>query len=214
MSYRFGKLWHLAIIWAIRKAFQCILQGIRFLLANQTRLSPTSDNDSYLIACFLIKSNFSSSDDYGVSLGDGHSQVGDLSSIHKKNKLSPIRCSLLRQYQTIGDKMLKTWVTEWMSNISLRNASASKKMEWMKWQTVSLCCQSRIVRIVEIWTHYPAGCLQGTFKIWQKGNSWFNFGRVVKTVKRICPTSIKRGDRLVDSSPPASRDIFYCQIFL
>ena len=99
--------------------------------------------------------------------------------------------------QTIGDKMLKTWVTEWMSNISLRNASASKKMEWMKWQTVSLCCQSRIVRIVEIWTHYPAGCLQGTFKIWQKGNSWFNFGRVVKTVKRICPTSIKRGDRLV-----------------
>ena len=84
----------------------------------------------------------------------------------------------------------------------------------MKWQTGSLCCQSRIVRIVEIWTHYPAGCLQGTFKIWQKGNSWFNFGRVVKTVKRICPTSIKRGDRLVDSSPPASRDIFHCQIFL
>ena len=72
-----------------------------------------------------------------------------------------------------------------------------RKLEWMKWQTGSLCCQSRIVRIVEIWTHYPAGCLQGTFKIWQKGNSWFNFGRVVKTVKRICPTSIKRGDRLV-----------------
>ena len=47
MSYIFGKLWHLAIIWAIRKAFQCILQCIRFLLANQTRLSPTSDNDSY-----------------------------------------------------------------------------------------------------------------------------------------------------------------------
>ena len=47
MSYRFGKLWHLAIIWAIRKAFQCILQGVRFLLANHTRLSPTSENESY-----------------------------------------------------------------------------------------------------------------------------------------------------------------------
>ena len=49
MSYIFGKLWHLAIIWAIRKAFQCILQGVRFLLSNHTRLSPTSDNDSYII---------------------------------------------------------------------------------------------------------------------------------------------------------------------
>ena len=47
MSYRFGKLWHLAIIWAIRKSFQCILQGVRFLLAKQTRLSWTSDNVSY-----------------------------------------------------------------------------------------------------------------------------------------------------------------------
>ena len=47
MSYRFGKIWHLAIIWAIRKAFQCIPQGVRFLLANHTRLSPTSENDSY-----------------------------------------------------------------------------------------------------------------------------------------------------------------------
>ena len=47
MPYIFGKLWHLAIIWAIRKAFQCILQGVRFLLANHTRLSPTSENDSY-----------------------------------------------------------------------------------------------------------------------------------------------------------------------
>ena len=47
MPYIFGKLWHLAIIWAIRKAFQCILQGVRFLLANHTRLSPTSNNDSY-----------------------------------------------------------------------------------------------------------------------------------------------------------------------
>ena len=47
MPYIFGKLWHLAIIWAIRKAFQCILLGVRFLLANQTRLSPTSDSDSY-----------------------------------------------------------------------------------------------------------------------------------------------------------------------
>ena len=30
MSYRFEKLWHLAINWALRKAFQCILQGVRF----------------------------------------------------------------------------------------------------------------------------------------------------------------------------------------
>ena len=48
MPYIFGKLWHLAIIWAIRKAFQCILQGVRFLLANHTRLSPTSENESYM----------------------------------------------------------------------------------------------------------------------------------------------------------------------
>ena len=48
MPYIFGKLWHLAIIWAIRRAFQCILQGVRFLLANHTRFSPTSDNDSYV----------------------------------------------------------------------------------------------------------------------------------------------------------------------
>ena len=53
MPYIFGKLWHLAIIWAIRKAFQCILQGVRFLLAKQTRLSGTSDNMSliYLLLC-------------------------------------------------------------------------------------------------------------------------------------------------------------------
>ena len=49
MPYIFGKLWHLAIIWAIRKAFQCILQGVRILLANHTRISPTSDNESYII---------------------------------------------------------------------------------------------------------------------------------------------------------------------
>ena len=48
MSYIFGKLWHLTIIWAIRKSFQCILQGVRFLLAKQTRLSGTSDNESYI----------------------------------------------------------------------------------------------------------------------------------------------------------------------
>ena len=52
MPYIFGKLWHLAIIWAIRKAFQCIQQGVRFLLANHTRHSPTSENDSYI--CFFI----------------------------------------------------------------------------------------------------------------------------------------------------------------
>merc|ERR1712012_1149628 len=48
MPYIFGKLWHLAIIWPIRKAFQCILQGVRILLAKYTRISPTSDNESYL----------------------------------------------------------------------------------------------------------------------------------------------------------------------
>ena len=45
MSYIFGKLWHSAIIWPIRKSFKCILQGVRFLLANQTRLSGPSDNE-------------------------------------------------------------------------------------------------------------------------------------------------------------------------
>ena len=58
MSYIFGKLWHLAIIWAIRKSFQWILQGVKFLLANHTRFSPTSDNDSHTFfanqyICFL-----------------------------------------------------------------------------------------------------------------------------------------------------------------
>ena len=48
MPYIFGKLWHLAIIWAIRKAFQFILQGVRILLANHTRISPTAENDSYI----------------------------------------------------------------------------------------------------------------------------------------------------------------------
>ena len=47
MSYIFGKLWHSAIIWPIRKSFQCILQVVRFLLAKQTRLFGTSDNESY-----------------------------------------------------------------------------------------------------------------------------------------------------------------------
>ena len=32
----------------IRKSFKCILQGVRFLMANQTRLSGTSDNESYI----------------------------------------------------------------------------------------------------------------------------------------------------------------------
>ena len=48
MPYIFGKLWHLAIIWAIRKAFQCILQSVRILLAKYTRISPTSENESYI----------------------------------------------------------------------------------------------------------------------------------------------------------------------
>ena len=48
MPYIFGKLWHLAIIWAIRKVFQCILQGVRFLLANHTVLSGTSATVSYI----------------------------------------------------------------------------------------------------------------------------------------------------------------------
>ena len=47
MPYIFWKLWHLAIIWPIMKSFQCILQGVRFLLANQTLLSGTSENESY-----------------------------------------------------------------------------------------------------------------------------------------------------------------------
>ena len=48
MSYIFGKLWHSAIIWPIRKSFKCILPGVRFLLAKQTRLSGTSDNMSHI----------------------------------------------------------------------------------------------------------------------------------------------------------------------
>ena len=47
MSYIFGKLGHAAIIWPIRKSFQCILQGVRFLLANHTLLSGTSESQSY-----------------------------------------------------------------------------------------------------------------------------------------------------------------------
>ena len=33
---------------------QCILQGVRFLLANHTQLSPTSENDSYLVSECLL----------------------------------------------------------------------------------------------------------------------------------------------------------------
>ena len=47
MTYIFGKLWHSAINWPIRKSFQCILQSVRFLLANKTLLSGTSENESY-----------------------------------------------------------------------------------------------------------------------------------------------------------------------
>ena len=46
MSYIIEKLWHSAIIWPSRKSFQCILQGFRILLANQTPLSGTSENES------------------------------------------------------------------------------------------------------------------------------------------------------------------------
>ena len=66
MPYIFGKLWHLAIIWAIRKAFQCILQGVRILLANHTRISPTSDNESY--CCFTNSSEFQDSASFIVIL--------------------------------------------------------------------------------------------------------------------------------------------------
>ena len=55
MPYILGKLWHLAIIWAIRKAFQCILQGVRFLLAKYTRISPTSENESYITLLVCIR---------------------------------------------------------------------------------------------------------------------------------------------------------------
>ena len=58
MPYIFGKLWHLAIIWAIRKAFQCILQGVRILLANHTRISPTSENDSYSVWAAIFAHTF------------------------------------------------------------------------------------------------------------------------------------------------------------
>ena len=61
MPYIFEKLWHLAIIWAIKKAFQCIQQGVRFLLANHTRLSPTSKNESYIQVIF--------SSDFRVNVG-------------------------------------------------------------------------------------------------------------------------------------------------
>ena len=49
MPYIFGKLWHLAIIWPIGKPFQCILQGVRFLLANHhSQLSGISETFSYI----------------------------------------------------------------------------------------------------------------------------------------------------------------------
>ena len=47
MSYIFEKLCHLAIIWPIRKSFSCILKGVRFLQANHTQLSGTSETFSY-----------------------------------------------------------------------------------------------------------------------------------------------------------------------
>ena len=76
MPYIFGKLWHLAIIWAIRKAFQCILQGVRFLLANQTRLSPTSDNDSYRAARAAKKTTRKTCPLSHLYAGEGGQEVG------------------------------------------------------------------------------------------------------------------------------------------
>ena len=48
MSYIFGKLMHQRLILAIRKPFWCILRGVRFLLANRTLISTTSQTFSYL----------------------------------------------------------------------------------------------------------------------------------------------------------------------
>ena len=48
MTYIFGKLWHSAINWPIRKSFQCILQSVRFLLANHSQCSGTSETFSNL----------------------------------------------------------------------------------------------------------------------------------------------------------------------
>ena len=55
MSYIFGKIWHSAIIWPIGKSFQCVLQGVRFLMANHTQISPTSDNDSYISMLICLR---------------------------------------------------------------------------------------------------------------------------------------------------------------
>ena len=47
MSNIVGNLWHLAIIWPIRKWFLCILQGVRFLLADHTLLFGAYETFSY-----------------------------------------------------------------------------------------------------------------------------------------------------------------------
>ena len=68
MPHIFGKLWHLALIWAIRKAFQCILQGVRFLLANQTLLSGTSEDESYAVVKIIDLIDLNTSKEAASSL--------------------------------------------------------------------------------------------------------------------------------------------------
>ena len=79
MPYIFGKLWHLAIILAIRKSFHCILQGVRFLLANYTLLFGTSETFSYTIA--HSHHNFQS------SLLGGQSNEAKIASVVLHSKL-------------------------------------------------------------------------------------------------------------------------------
>ena len=100
MPYIFGKLWHLAIIWALRKAFQCILQGVRILLANHTRISPTSENDSY--EPFQIISQIT----YFKC-----SSVGILKSI--SNRIIYVFVQILRQIvNTQNDTIKPSWIVQ------------------------------------------------------------------------------------------------------
>ena len=112
MPYIFGKLWHLAIIWAIRKAFQCILQCVRFLLANHTRLSPTSENDSYAYRYILYMHMLFTQGTAYTSTGTEH-YFSSVSLDAKDKSRHETFNSWRRRLTSFAGKKTRGWRRDW-----------------------------------------------------------------------------------------------------
>ena len=102
MSHIFGKLWHSAIIWPIRKSFECILQDVRFLLANHTLLSGTSETFSFIL--YIV---------YFILLLIVHGMAGEPSMPGLSRQISQFRCVLARMLFKNKSKMVKIIFPEW-----------------------------------------------------------------------------------------------------